>query len=213
MKIVRIIAVSACIALTGMVLGTAALAADPAPAVSQGAPAAPAAGSTFRFNRLMKTGVDTNAPPPLDGIHDPGNPGTESLQPPKEAFADMPKANSGNKVDWVKSLRGGQIAPRSDLVDPNKQKQVMDLDIIREVKGSMPDVVYPHKQHTEWLDCAQCHPKIFIPKKGANAISMAAILMGQYCGVCHGKVAFPVSDCTKCHSKPKGASLGAPAPK
>ncbi|MFN3077458.1 MAG: c(7)-type cytochrome triheme domain-containing protein, partial [Alphaproteobacteria bacterium] len=111
-------------------------------------------------------------------------------------------------VDWVKSLRGNNIPPRSDLVDPKKEKQVMDLDIIREVKGSMPDVVYPHKQHTEWLDCAQCHPKIFVPKKGANAISMAAILMGQYCGVCHGKVAFPVSDCTKCHSKPKGSPVG-----
>jgi c(7)-type cytochrome triheme protein len=79
----------------------------------------------------------------------------------------------------------------------------MDLNIVREVKGSMPDVVYPHKQHTEWLDCSNCHPAIFIPQKGANAISMAAILMGEKCGVCHGKVAFPVSECRLCHSKKK----------
>jgi len=80
------------------------------------------------------------------------------------------------------------------------------LNIVREVKGSMPDVVYPHKQHTEWLDCSNCHPAIFIPQKGANQISMASILLGQKCGVCHGKVAFPVSECRKCHSKQKDAT-------
>jgi cytochrome c551/c552 len=32
---------------------------------------------------------------------------------------------------------------------------------------------------------------------------MAAILMGEKCGVCHGKVAFPVSECRLCHSKKK----------
>lgn len=200
MNMVRIMALLVGVGLLGVVFGGAAVM-----AADGDAPAAASPPAGFRFNRLMKTGVESNAPPTLDGIHDPTNPGTESLQPPKEALADLPKGNSGNKIDWVKALREGKITPRSDIADPNKQKQVMDLDIIREVKGSMPDVVYPHKQHTEWLDCAQCHPKIFTPKKGANAISMAAILMGQYCGVCHGKVAFPVSDCTKCHSKPKGS--------
>jgi c(7)-type cytochrome triheme protein len=179
---------------------------------AQAAVQAPAAAnSANRFNRLMKSaGTDANAPQSTDGIHDPANPGTDALQPPREAFGELPKSLSGNRVDWVKALQGGLIQPRVDFADPNKQKQVMDLDIIREVKGSMPDVVYPHKQHTEWLDCAQCHPKIFVPKKGANAISMAAILMGQYCGACHGKVAFPVSECTKCHSRPK-APGAAPA--
>jgi uncharacterized OB-fold protein len=32
---------------------------------------------------------------------------------------------------------------------------------------------------------------------------MASILLGQKCGVCHGKVAFPVSECRLCHSKKK----------
>ena len=89
---------------------------------------------------------------------------------------------------------------------------MLDFNIVREVKGSMPDVVYPHKQHTEWLDCSNCHPAIFIPQKGANQISMAAILLGEKCGVCHGKVAFPVSECRLCHSKKKDvASAAAPA--
>ena len=125
------------------------------------------------------------------------------LQPPKEAFGTMPKSNSGNRVDWVKALEKGQIAPRFDLHDPDKQPMMLDLNIVREVKGTMPDVLYPHKAHTEWLDCSNCHPGIFIPQKGANEISMAAIMLGEKCGVCHGKVAFPVSECRKCHSQRK----------
>ena len=81
----------------------------------------------------------------------------------------------------------------------------MDLVIVRQVKGSMPNVVYPHLQHTQWLDCTNCHDEIFVPEKGKNQMSMAEILLGQKCGVCHGKVAFPVSDCRRCHSQPKTA--------
>ncbi len=157
------------------------------------------------FNRLMPNKSERNPPPAEDGIHDSVNDGTLMLQPPKEAFSALPKSASGNYVDWVKALNSGKIAPRYDRLDPKVEPIVMDLDIVREVKGSMPDVVYPHKQHTEWLDCSNCHPAIFIPQKGANPISMAGILMGEKCGVCHGKVAFPVSQCIRCHSKPKTA--------
>ncbi len=156
-----------------------------------------------RFNRLLKPPSQRNLPPAKDGIHDPKNDGTLVLQPPLDSFSTLPKANSGNRVDWVKALDDGDIDPRFDRIDPDLKPIILDLNIVREVKGSMPDVVYPHKQHTEWLDCSNCHPAIFIPKKGANNISMASILLGKQCGVCHGKVAFPVSECRKCHSQNK----------
>ncbi|MCG8085566.1 MAG: hypothetical protein JAZ13_07595 [Candidatus Thiodiazotropha taylori] len=155
------------------------------------------------FNRLMKPPSKRNPPPAKDGIHDPDNDGTHILQPPKDSFSQLSKSNSGNRVDWVAALQKGEINPRYDRLDPEKVPIILDLNIVREVKGSMPDVVYPHKQHTEWLDCSNCHPAIFIPMKGANNISMASILLGEKCGVCHGKVAFPVSECRKCHSKNK----------
>lgn len=156
-----------------------------------------------RFNRLMKPAAERNAPPPEDGIHDADNPGTHLLQTPREAFETLPDSKSGNYVQWNAAMDEGLIEPRNSLGEVSTPPIVLDLNIVREVKGSMPDVVYPHKQHTQWLDCSNCHPAIFIPQKGANQISMASILLGEKCGVCHGKVAFPVSECRRCHSRPK----------
>lgn len=187
-----------------------------APALTTTAPqpvAAAPAGNVNTFNRLMRPANKRNLPPAEDGIHDPLNEGTHTLQPPLAAFGPMPKSNDGNRIDWVKSLNDDLIRPRFDRDDPAIKPMVMDLNIVREVKGSMPDVVYPHKQHTQWLDCSNCHPAIFIPQKGANQISMAAILLGQKCGVCHGKVAFPISDCRRCHSKSKTLAVATDAKK
>ena len=156
-----------------------------------------------RFNRLMKPAAERNAPPAEDGIHDPDSPGTYLLQTPREAFEALPDSNSGNYVQWNEAMDQGLIEPRNSITPVSTPPIVLDLNIVREVKGSMPDVVYPHKQHTQWLDCSNCHPAIFIPQKGANQISMASILLGEKCGVCHGKVAFPVSECRRCHSRPK----------
>lgn len=172
------------------------------PAGVQLAQAKPSAANSF--NRLLKSpATSSNAPPAKDGIHDPTNPGTDLLQWPSEAFQDLPKTKDGNLVDWVGALKKGHIQPMIDLEDPEAEPFLMDLVIVREVKGSMPNVVYPHEPHTEWLDCANCHDEIFLPEKGANQISMAGILLGQKCGVCHGKVAFPISDCRRCHAQPK----------
>ena len=168
-----------------------------------------AGGNPNAFNRLLTPAGERNPPPAEDGIHDPSNPGTSVLQPPRASFQALPRSTSGNHVDWVAALQAGRVQPRAAVEDPNALPTVMDLNIVREVKGSMPDVVYPHKQHTEWLDCSNCHPAIFVPQKGANQISMAAILLGQKCGVCHGKVAFPVSECRRCHSRNKEAASAA----
>ncbi|HET9821915.1 MAG TPA: c(7)-type cytochrome triheme domain-containing protein [Burkholderiaceae bacterium] len=181
-----------------------ATAAAPTPApIPSPAPSAASSPEVNAFNRLLRPTARIQRPAVESGIHDPANPGTLELQPPAAAFAKMPRGNGGNHVDWVKALDEKAIKPRWDRNDAAAAAIVMDLNIVREVKGSMPDVVYPHKQHTEWLDCANCHPAIFVPQKGANQISMASILLGQKCGVCHGKVAFPVSECRLCHSRKK----------
>jgi c(7)-type cytochrome triheme protein len=108
-------------------------------------------------------------------------------------------------VDWVAALDQGKIAPRADLLGET-QMQTMDLDILMKNTQYMPWVKFPHLQHTKWLACSNCHPSIFIPKQDANPISMNKVLRGEYCGVCHDKVAFALFICERCHSVPHEGS-------
>jgi c(7)-type cytochrome triheme protein len=119
------------------------------------------------------------------------------------AFDYLPKTKMGY-VDWVAAIKQGVIHPR-DSLDPNAvTMKALDFNVIFKVPVSgLPDVVYPHYPHTLWLDCRNCHPSIFLMRAGANPVTMAKILKGEYCGRCHGIVAFPISDCFRCHSRPK----------
>jgi c(7)-type cytochrome triheme protein len=141
-----------------------------------------------------------------DGIHDPTGQAISYLQQPYEAMAGFPRDSQG-LLDWVKTLEKGLIQPRQSL-DGSRDMFPVDFDIIFKNTQSMPWVRFPHLPHTEWLTCANCHPAIFIPQKGANPISMSAIIQGEFCGVCHGKVAFaPTMNCGRCHSVAKDTSL------
>lgn len=134
-----------------------------------------------------------------DGVHDPTAPGLALLQQPAEALAPLPRDTAGNLVRWVQALDSGAIAPRSSLLESTPVR-VLDQDIIVSKFRSMPAVRFPHRQHTQWLDCSNCHPFPFKEKAGANALSMVAILNGEQCGLCHGAVSFPLTECNRCHS-------------
>ena len=139
-----------------------------------------------------------------DGLHDHKNAAIKSLQDPTEAMSSFPYDRRGG-IDWVKALELGIIEPRADL-QGEKDIMSMDLDIMFKDTGTMPWVKFPHKAHTKWLYCSNCHPAIFIPKKGANNPSMDGILAGEHCGRCHDKVAFALWICERCHSVPHEAS-------
>ncbi len=137
-----------------------------------------------------------------DGLHDPAVPGVSILQQPSEALSALPPDTAGNKVNWVKALRDKYIEPRSYL-HKEKKMEILDSDILLKGTGDNPYVLFPHKAHTEWMECGNCHEKIFISKAGATPISMLAILQGEYCGRCHGAVSFPLTECNRCHSVPQ----------
>lgn len=141
-----------------------------------------------------------------DGIHDPANAALALLQQPEEALSLLPEAPEGNYVDWVAALRGGAIAPRTNIFPETKIK-VIENDVVLADTAGMPRVLFPHKAHTEWLDCQNCHDKIFKPVRGANPINMGAILQGEFCGQCHGAVSFPLTQCLRCHSLPPEAAV------
>lgn len=134
-----------------------------------------------------------------DGLHDPENPGIKDLQQPGEALAVLPPDTAGNKVLWVKALRDGLIKPRTNIL-PETKIQILDMDIVYGKTGDNFYVRFPHKAHTEWLDCSNCHDRIFKQKYGSTPFTMMSILEGKFCGQCHGAVSFPLSECTRCHS-------------
>ncbi|MCG6968840.1 MAG: cytochrome c3 family protein [Gammaproteobacteria bacterium] len=150
-----------------------------------------------------------------DGIHDPDNEAMAVLQEPRDAMAAFPLDRSG-AVDWVKALDLGVITPRADI-DGNADMVVMDMDVTFKDTGEMPWVTFTHTAHTEWLGCDTCHADIFVPKIGANEVSMDSLFAGEYCGRCHGAVAFGLAVCERCHNtqqnsaKEKSSAVG-PAP-
>ncbi len=128
----------------------------------------------------------------------------------EEALKGLPPDDFGNMVDWVGALRDGKTKPKASL-EGKAEMTVLDLDVVIPVTKfgtHPPDVLYPHKAHTERLDCSSCHTGIFNMQKGGNPeMSMMKIISGQYCGVCHGRVSFPLLNCFRCHSQPLPESV------
>ncbi len=156
-------------------------------------------GKRWRDNREFAMEVKTELLA-TDGIHDPKNAAISALQEPAEAMSAFPLDRRGG-VDWVKTIDLGIIEPRADILGKSKMVP-LDMDIMFKDTGQMPWVKFPHLAHTKWLACSNCHPKIFIPKQGANNPSMDGILAGEHCGRCHDKVAFALWTCERCHSVP-----------
>lgn len=157
------------------------------------------AGKRWHDNRVYATEVITEKLA-TDGIHDPKNPAISALQEPAEAMGAFPIDRRGG-VNWVKALDLGIINPRADIKGESKMMP-LDLDILFKDTDKMPWVKFPHLAHTKWLACSNCHPAIFIQKKGANNPSMDGILAGEHCGRCHDKVAFALWTCERCHNTP-----------
>ena len=131
----------------------------------------------------------------------------ENMAPLQEMFerfaAGMPETETGNKIDWAKALATGKIKPKHTIFSeelslqlPEKIAQPMSLGNA----GSRSKVSFSHAEHFAEMDCSSCHPEIFnIKKKGTERFSMERNVYGIYCGACHMRVAFPMSDCRRCH--------------
>jgi len=115
------------------------------------------------------------------------------------------KERFGNGVDWEKAAVDGLIKPTDFIEGVSIKRPAMkvqnDFSLSAKVEG-MPDIIFSHEKHTVWSGCEGCHPEIFVGvKKGLTKYSMEDIYQGKYCGVCHLKIAFPLIDCQRCHTK------------
>lgn len=123
----------------------------------------------------------------------------------KEKFAEvaarLPKSEYGNKIDWARARNKRLIIPAHFLtVKPSKDVKFTSTLKLDAEWTNIPPAVFPHKSHIKWLDCNNCHPDIFnIKKKTTKHFEMQRLLKGEFCGVCHLNVAFPLQDCASCH--------------
>lgn len=120
-------------------------------------------------------------------------------------LSDLPKDRYG-LIDWATSIKEGKVKPRESLNPDDKPMPAFDLDVAIFTKSQfVDDVIFPHFVHTLWLTCTNCHPAIFpMNAKEANRMmTMPKIASGEFCGRCHNRIAFPLSDCQRCHVKPK----------
>ena len=134
-----------------------------------------------------------------DGIHDPSNPAIKVLQEPADALSVLQTDTVGNNVDWARTLDYGFIEPLGSL-DDDYEPQVLETTVLMRNTMPMRYVRFPHKTHSQWMACETCHDSIFIAKEHANPINMGKILNGEYCGICHGSVSFPLTECDRCHN-------------
>lgn len=143
--------------------------------------------------------------PGQNEFYDPANPDFIKLQKANESLAGY-VLDKKQYVDWMQVLRAKMIAPRADMTGKGTM-EVLDLDILMKNTKAMPYVKFPHSSHTMWLACSNCHDQIFVRKAGANKMDMAKIFKGQYCGVCHDRVAFSMFfSCETCHNVPQNGA-------
>ena len=122
----------------------------------------------------------------------------------KEKFSEtygLPTTKSGNRVDWVRALEEKRITPAAFLFVKPPPDITYDKTLTLEAEWNfVPPALFPHKKHTDWLEGSNCHPDIFnIKKKSTKHFEMIRVLKGEFCGVCHMTVAFPMRDCKRCH--------------
>jgi c(7)-type cytochrome triheme protein len=119
---------------------------------------------------------------------------------------DLPRGRLGNGVDWEQAELDGRVRPADFLAGVSIERKPLTAgkDFLLSPKiDSMPEILFSHAKHTRWNGCELCHPEIFVGvKKGATKYSMAEIFEGKYCGACHQAVAFPLTDCQRCHTRP-----------
>lgn len=167
--------------------------------------------------RPMENGA--RSAPPVAVV--PSRPQVEQIAHWDDVSPLLPKDGAGG-VDWVRALKEGVIAPRPQLPSAPEPRPPFTLDslaLMLNASGDTPllldlkallehdvklvpkdapffEVRFPHSSHLLWLNCSSCHPWI-VAKRGAG---MKAILEGDYCGRCHGKVSFlPETGCSRCH--------------
>lgn len=161
------------------------------------------AASVF-FDTPEKPKQEVVAPPPSTAALESAS--ADTTRPPIEATLDTARVlallprDEGGHIDWVAALTDGVIDPSRQL--PGQEPPpIMDgfrFDFALKGPAAMFDASFPHSTHVQWLTCETCHSRIFVYRD--TPITMEMVTKGEACGQCHGAVAFPATNCYRCHA-------------
>jgi len=116
----------------------------------------------------------------------------------------LPRKGSSGEIDWERAELLGRIRPADQIegVSIPRRAIQMDKDVTIDSRGWKTGVVFSHRKHASWNGCEVCHPDIYPHSREAPRPSMVEINSGVSCGACHGKVAFSLGACERCHRIP-----------
>jgi len=120
-----------------------------------------------------------------------------------DAFtAKLPK-DSFYGIDWMAAEDKGKVKPVDFLEGISVKRAPIQTRQDFSIKAGLSwvhPIVFSHEKHSIWNGCELCHPEIFpTARKETVQFSMFLNIEGRYCGACHGKVAFPLNHCNRCH--------------
>ena len=137
---------------------------------------------------------------PMLGLYDENQPrpDIESLSNWEDVLEALPK-DYKKKADWSAAIEQGIVRPRPGADPKTLLATSFQYDFIIEEMPEKPknEGYFPHSAHTQWLGCKNCHASIYPYKR--NPATMNEMRAGASCGTCHGKVAFSLKQCKRCH--------------
>jgi c(7)-type cytochrome triheme protein len=129
--------------------------------------------------------------------------GTDDPRPAYDALARRLPVDAGGFIDWTAAIRQERITPVDTVEGVSLKRPTMRInrDVTIDAKGTwLGDVTFSHRRHASLNGCELCHPEVFpVTQRGSTRFRMSDVQAGQYCGVCHRNVAFPLDACPRCH--------------
>ncbi len=109
--------------------------------------------------------------------------------------------DANDRIDWTRAVTAKLIAPgpgpRGTSVEPTALN--LDVELTPPAQPALKGV-FSHTTHTQWLACANCHPRLFPQQANGAGLEGADLHSRRYCGACHGSVAFGmIGTCGRCH--------------
>lgn len=112
----------------------------------------------------------------------------------------FPPTEFGDGIDWGKAIKRNIVTPAGYIYTPGSSMISSKVVTFQTKMAGVKEAIFPHAPHGDWMDCSMCHPDLFpLDGKGLTKMTKPAILKGEYCGLCHLRVAFPMNDCPRCH--------------